>query len=421
MHIILVSEDQELRKLCNDVLNEFPRLDWQLTMATPPDWPRHGDLYIWDDHGRTAPPPDVDPAWPRHLFVVHRDQIANCWDTPEAVSASAILLKPVTRACLAAFLELATSAAQERTLSANSLRADRDDLLQCLIQSNLRIQRYDQDRTNFLARAVHDFRAPLMTAEGYCGLLLSGAMGTQNEEQQEVLRRMQHSIKRLSRMASAMFEMSIGTQVERAPELRPADIRECAQQALHEIGPLADGKRISISVDLDSETGPLLIEPGQMEQVLINILENACKFTPRGGEIELCGRPYFWDGRRPDGAAAAHEPRSAGMGQPNSYRIDIRDSGPRIPPEHLAEIFEEYTSYGGGPDRSGGGLGLAICKMILSSHGGRVWAENSDFGPRFSFVLPWRAAQTAAAAAREETVGRLGTSGFATRATVPTT
>ena len=59
--------------------------------------------------------------------------------------------------------------------------------------------------------------------------------------------------------------------------------------------------------------------------------------------------------------------------------------------------------------------------MILSSHGGRVWAENSDFGPRFSFVLPWRAAQTAAAAAREETVGRLGTSGFATRATVPTT
>jgi signal transduction histidine kinase len=413
MHIILVSEDHELRKLCNDVLSEFPRLDWQLTTATAPDWPRHGDLYIWDDHGRTTPPPDVDPAWSRHLFVVHRDDIAESWDTPEAVAASAILLKPVTRACLTAFLELAASAARERAQSANSLRADRDELLQSLIQSNLRIQRYDHDRTNFLARAVHDFRAPLMTADGYCGLLLSGALGLQNDEQKEVLRRMQHSIKRLSRMASAMFEMSVARQVQRAPELRAADIRECAQQALHEIAPLADGKRIAISVDLDSETGPLLIEPGQMEQVLVNILENACKFTPRGGEIELRGRPYFWDRH---GAAMA-ECLNGGSRELNSYRIDIRDSGPRIPPEHLAEIFEEYTSYGGGPDRSGGGLGLAICKMILSSHGGRVWAENSDFGPRFSFVLPWRSAGDC----REETVGRLGESGFATRATVPTT
>jgi len=57
-------------------------------------------------------------------------------------------------------------------------------------------------------------------------------------------------------------------------------------------------------------------------------------------------------------------------------------------PEHLQSVFEEYTSYGGSQDRSGGGLGLAICKMILTAHKGRIWAENTSTGARLSFVLP---------------------------------
>lgn len=396
MHIILVSEDQELRKLCSDVLNEFPDLDWRLTAATPADCPADADFYIWDDNGRVTPLPHLDPNWSRHLFVIHRDDIARCRARLDE-SAPAILLKPVTRACLAAFLGIAAAAVQDRLETATSLRADRDEILQCLIQSNLQIQRYDQDRTNFLARAVHDFRAPLMTANGYCGLLLSEALGPETEEQKEVLRRMQHSIKRLSVMASAMFELSLGRQVKKEPQLRRADIRECAEQALHEIAPLADGKRISVSLHLEAETGFLFIEPGQIEQVLINILDNACKFTPRSGDIEIRGYPFFWERRRAHTAPPQIERRVHSSHEPNSYRVDIRDSGPRIPEEHLSKIFEEYTSYAGGADRSGGGLGLAICKMILSSHGGRVWAENSASGPRFCFVLPVRPTEKAPA------------------------
>jgi signal transduction histidine kinase len=396
MHIVLVSEDQELRQLCSDVLNEFSELHWRLTAATPADCPAGADFYIWDDHGRVTPLPHLDPKWSKHLFVVHRDDISLWRARPEEAFAPAILLKPVTRACLSAFLGIAATAVQERAEAALSLRADRDEIMQCLIQSNLRIQRYDLDRTNFLARAVHDFRAPLMTANGYCGLLLTEALGPETEEQKEVLRRMQHSIKRLSGMASAMFELSVGRQVKREPQLRKAEIRECAEQALHEIAPMADGKGISVSLDLERESGALFIEPGQIEQVLINILDNACKFTPRGGDIEIRGYPFLWE-RRTHATTPLMERRVRCSQEPNSYRIDVRDSGPRIPEEHLAEIFEEYTSYGGGADRSGGGLGLAICKMILSAHGGRVWAENSEAGPRFSFVLPVRPVETAAA------------------------
>ena len=88
--------------------------------------------------------------------------------------------------------------------------------------------------------------------------------------------------------------------------------------------------------------------------------------------------------------ALPKERRSRDAKEPNSYRIDISDSGSAIAPEHLESIFEEYTSYAGGRDRSGGGLGLAICRLIIDQHRGRVWAQNTNKGPMFSLVLPVR-------------------------------
>jgi signal transduction histidine kinase len=298
-----------------------------------------------------------------------------------------ILLKPFTRVTLAVFLGMAISAP-----TAASLRADCDTLLQCLIQTNLRLQEYDQDRTNFLARAVHDFRAPLTALSGYCGLLLSEPLGPLTDSQKEVLSRMQRSTGRLSRLASAMFQLSVGRQVKRHLGLQRGDIRACLDQALHEIGPLADEKRISLTAQLEPCEEQVYIDEGQIEQVLINILDNACKFTPRAGSIEIRGYPFSWDHKADHpGELTVRERRSTNSDEPNSYRVDIRDSGTPISPEHLECIFEEYTSYAG-RDRSGGGLGLAICRSIINQHEGRVWAENTEAGPRFSFVLPLRQA-----------------------------
>ena len=68
--------------------------------------------------------------------------------------------------------------------------------------------------------------------------------------------------------------------------------------------------------------------------------------------------------------------------------MDVSDTGTGILSQHLDSVFEEYTSYSGPEDRSGGGLGLAICKMILTSHGGQIWAENYPGGAKLCFVLP---------------------------------
>jgi two-component system clock-associated histidine kinase SasA len=202
---------------------------------------------------------------------------------------------------------------------------------------------------------------------------------------------MWQSTKRLSQMTSAMFELSIGRRVKRLPNLAKGEIRDCVEQAIHEATPISESKKLSLSVNLEYALGSLYFQASQIEQVLVNLLDNACKFTPQRGSIEIRGYPFFWERRGSRSSSAFEaERRKADSAEPNSYRIDIRGSGPLIPAELMGKIFEEYTSYGGGQDRSGGGLGLAICRMILSAHEGKVWAENTDEGPRFSFVLPTR-------------------------------
>lgn len=385
INVDLIATDAELYKLCSGILDEIPELrrSCVLSMISPDDPWREADLHIWDYYPNVSLPHHLHWNPLRHVFLVDRNDLATFYSRIDATERS-ILLKPITRATLATFLIPAVSNG-----AAKRLRADRDEFLQCLIQTNLKLQEYDQDRTTFLARAVHDFRAPLTALNGYCGLLLSEALGSVNQNQREVLQRMQNSAKRLSRMASAMFELSVGRHVKRCADLQPGDIRECLEQALHEIAPFADEKGISISPEMEPPGDGLLIESGQIEQVLVNILDNACKFTPKDGSIEIRGYHYFWERRyNRSSISVPAERRSRNIREPNSYRVDISDSGTGIPEEHLQRIFEEYTSYGGGHDRSGSGLGLAICRMIIAQHDGRVWAENRETGPVISFVLP---------------------------------
>jgi len=390
MNVSLFSQNEDLYNLCRVALSELPVEERRLVRASHEDSPAEADLYIWDFDADEELPAIAGRSSPNQLFLVRRKDLSDFQARFGGIRPN-ILLKPVTRSTLSAFLGLAASLRGDGASAADSLRADRDEIFQCLLQTNLKLQEYDQERTNFLARAIHDFRAPLTAISGYCGLLLSGALGPVPEDQRDLLQRMEHSAKRLSRMASAMFQLSTRPQVARRLDRRLGNVQECVDQALHEVAPLANERKILVSIDHDPEAHPVYIEPDLIEQVLVNLLDNACKFTPRSGEIEVRGYPYFWERRSIISTEPmASERRKRDDHEPNAFRVDILDSGPPIPPEHLEDIFEEYTSYFGGRDRSAGGLGLAICRMILSQHEGRIWAENTDRGPVFSFVLPLR-------------------------------
>jgi signal transduction histidine kinase len=378
MKVVLVSQDRELYELCKATLRQFS-IDGPILEA-PGSKHIKADLTIWDISPGTMIPERKDDSASPNLFVVSKSELANL-----VPAGFGFLLKPVKQPVLAAFLSAAVNRwsglGDKSTNPAKSLRSDRDELLQILFEANLRLQQCDQDRTNFLARALHDFRTPLTALQGYCGMLIRQSAGPLDPGQIELLERMQHSITRLSKMSGAMFELTSRRNSERKPNLVRANIDDCVQNATDQITPMAQDKEISVSVDLDPPDTHLYLDPAAIEQVLVNLLENACKFTRRGGSIEIIGRLTSWEGMSTDGTLGSKETGPA-------YKIEVRDNGMGILPEHIDSIFEEYTSYAGARDRSGGGLGLAICRMLINEHHGVVWAESNAHGTKMSFVLP---------------------------------
>jgi signal transduction histidine kinase len=389
MKLCVVSTDRKLPELCREASSGLGGADWDVLAAQPAQSLPAADLYVWDFE------PEAEgfagfgllPAH-RQIFLVQRTQLDDLCsllgDRPLWV-----LLKPVHAVTLRSFLEQAARTLQSSQVLA-SLRQQRDCILDCLLDANLQLQEYDQQRTNFLARAVHDFRAPLTALSGYCGLLLGQQLGPLNHAQKEVLRRMQHSIKRLTRIATATLELSTGRLAALEPHMHEIDVQSCVEQALHEILPLAEEKNLTLTVNVESPVKPLVADAYQLEQVLLNLLDNACKFTPKNGAIEVRGYPWWWDRRDGSGRRLADvmDRRTVRAAGANAYRFEIRDSGPGVPDHLLEGLFREYSPLGATRDRSGGGLGLAICKMIVQAHRGDIFAYNSPEGFTFAFVLP---------------------------------
>jgi len=398
MNILLFSNDENLAAFLRQSLLEMFGPESKLEIALRGQSPSPESLCLWDFvPGETTISQAFDSATlPRHLFLLHRQHLPALQELL-GTSDINVLLKPIVPATLRAFLGDAhrQEANGNPARSLETLRGERDEMLQFLIQANLRLQEYDQERTNFLARSIHDFRAPLTAISGYCSLLLEEELGALTPDQREVLGRMQHSARRLSRITSAMFQLSVRQRADQELNLNHADMRECVDQALHEVALLLEDKRISLRVEVAQPPEGLLFDKSQMEQTLVNLLDNARKYTPRNGAIEIRGYPYFWDRRICHAAIdPALDRRTKHAATPNSFRVDIRDSGPGIPSIRVGKIFDEYSPYSGGQDRSGGGLGLAICRMILQQHRGRVWAESHPAGAVFSFVLPVQSEDT---------------------------
>jgi signal transduction histidine kinase len=295
-----------------------------------------------------------------------------------------ILLKPVNSFTLKTVIDLALKSSQagRQAIEAEALRIDRDSLLQYVLEVNLKLQEYDHGRNNFLARVLHDFRTPLTALLGYCGLLAEGKLGAVTGSQREVLDRMWYSTNRLARLAGGALELLAEGQFTKTVNLREADVQEAVNRALNDIHSLVDNKRLRLEAEIEAPGGPLFFEPEQMQQVLINLLENSCKFTPPGGVIQVRGYPFHY----PDWPLpSSSDPTSSST---NAYRVDVFDSGRGVRADLVERIFEAYTSYPDLNDRSGAGLGLAICKAIITAHHGMIWATSSEDGGKFSFIIP---------------------------------
>ena len=389
MEIVLHSNDPELHKLCRDIVRLTPgarctvRADLKKPVSAAPT-----DVCIYDTAlGSLEDLPEQNDVG-SVILIVSRAELPQI-RTKMLHLRAIILLRPVNRARLEIAIEQSLTHPRY-TVDCDLMRISRDELLECLLRANLRLQEYDQDRSHFVARAIHELRAPLTSLNGYCGLLLDGKLGALSPEQTNALTRMRRSLDRLGRSVSAMFDLSAGQNGEAKPDQQVGNIIECVEQALHEVEPMLQERRIQLSVSFQQPAGEVSFNAQQMEQVFVSLLENSCKFSRRGGVVDVTGYPYFWERRISNGKYSGDRRRAAATDSfQNSYRIDIADNGPGIPPDRLERIFAESTVSAGGNDRSGTGLGLAIARLFMRQHKGHVWAESkSSTETKFCVVVP---------------------------------
>lgn len=281
---------------------------------------------------------------------------------------------------------------QQQKKKQRTMSVEHQDILQDLFVAHLKMQELEEAKTGFLVRTAHELRSPLTALKGYLDLLANGKAGTVNELQREMLINSMHSCRRLLRLAHSLLDLSALGGYRAHLKLERGDVSECLHRAMEEVRPATEAKGLELKMTLEADLPPLRFDFDRMQQVMVNLLENAVKFTLPGGTVRLRCGPYFWDRRTvKEMIPTAPERRQEGRSTPgNSVRIVVEDTGVGIAPELLPDIFEEYfrgTNGEGSP--KGFGLGLAVARQIVAAHDGTIGAESQlGCGSCFTVVIP---------------------------------
>ncbi len=228
------------------------------------------------------------------------------------------------------------------------------------------LQELDKLKDELVQNVSHELRTPLTFIKGYVELMLEQDMGPLNEVQRESLAIVAEKTNALTRLVSDIIFLQ---QIERESlDLAPHNLHDVALMALHSCEITAANAGISLRLDAPDTVPPIDIDRDRINQVFDNLLGNAIKFSPRGGTITI-GVEDMGD----------------------RLRLSVADMGVGIPADKLNRVFERFYQVDGSATRrfGGAGLGLAIAKRIVESHGGEIWVESEmGHGSRFVFTLP---------------------------------
>jgi signal transduction histidine kinase len=264
---------------------------------------------------------------------------------------------------LAPVRRLAREAERLRTLAHGALprsgRGDEIDELAAVLNGLLdRVRRDVERQRQFTADAAHEIRTPLAAIRGHLELLLPSASPDAQQQLVGVL----EELERLSRLVSRLLLLEKLEEGEPSPRREAVDLLALAGDLADHLGVVAAEQGIGLEV-----RGPPALawgDPEQLRQVLLNLLDNAFRHTPRGGCVRLELE------RRGDRVCAR-----------------VGDTGPGVPPERREGIFDRFASDRSRP-QAGTGLGLPIARAIARAHGGELRALPSDRGALFEVDLP---------------------------------
>lgn len=233
---------------------------------------------------------------------------------------------------------------------------------------------FERMRREFVANIAHELRTPLTSVRGFLEAVIDG-VARNPAEAEEYLRIALEETDRVHRLAQSLMDLSSIEQGKVRLQLEPVGLRRAAVRVLEKLSPQIDAKGISVRVEAPDDLPPAKADPDKLHQVLMNLLDNAVRFSPDGGEVLVRAQPL------------------AGSAPGEAYvEVQVEDQGPGIPAQEHERVWERF--YKVDPARrshglSGGGLGLTIAKELVEAHGGRVGVRNRPGrGSTFWFVLP---------------------------------
>jgi two-component system phosphate regulon sensor histidine kinase PhoR len=250
-----------------------------------------------------------------------------------------------------------------------------------------RLTRLERMRTDFVANVSHELKTPIAAVRGFAETLLDGALESRQDAEKFVGIILNHSA-RLQRLVEDLLTLSRIELGETSFHLRPVDPAELVQNTASLITARAATAGITITAEIAPDLPLVSADPDRITQVLVNLLDNAVKFTPEGGSVRVAAR-------RVDSQQSAVGSQRLSTNDDrlmtDAVEISVEDTGPGIPPMLIPRLGERF--YRVDPARSrelgGTGLGLAIVKHILQAHGSTLRIENSPRGGTIvSFCLP---------------------------------
>jgi PAS domain S-box-containing protein len=242
---------------------------------------------------------------------------------------------------------------------------DGTEMMQWLFRDISERKELDRLRDDLAAMIYHDLRSPLANVISSLDIMLA-SQPDPSTSANSLIQIAYRSAERMQRLISALLDISRLEAGQSILKQKITEARLIINEAIDIVKPNLDSKQQVVSVVLPEESIFLYIDVDMLRRVIINLVENANKFTPTGGAIQLgC------------------------LQNDDHVELWVRDSGPGIPKEGMKTIFDKYVRLQTTNVPKGLGLGLAFCRLAVEAHGGKIWVESAQGrGSRFVMTLP---------------------------------
>ena len=240
------------------------------------------------------------------------------------------------------------------------------------------LEHLDRLKADFTAHVSHELRTPLTAIREGTALLLEGISGPLTKSQREILEVVRNHSQRLFQSISSILDLSKMEAEMMDYEFTMCDLKGLIEKSVEAVDLIARKGDIKLRWNTAGSIPMFLADERRIQQVLNNLLSNALKFSPVGGEVRVEAFPLGGSNRRSSASAV---------------EIRVSDDGPGIPAGEAQNIFKHFYQSRNqkGKGQQGTGLGLAIARHIVEAHRGRIWAESEiGCGSTFHVVLPTR-------------------------------